>query len=599
MTPARVLRDYQVEAVSHLRGGFAAGARRIPMVLATGLGKTEIFTDPTLLDEYLNAGKRVLVIAHTDELIDQAAKAARRNNPGRRVGIVKAQQNEVTAQIVVSSRQTLGHAAGGPRRLKQLRNVGLIVIDEAHHALRTNTYGKILEHFGCFCEPDRKRPGRCMQHITDCHPHVAGFTATLARGDKGKLSSVWQMPEDGRLFRRDILFGIRRGYLLDVSGKRVVVPDLDMGRVKTVNGDYQDSSMAEELERTYAAEVIAEAYLKEARDRHGALRRGIAFWPLVETAYHAAEVFSKAGIPSETIHGELPKPERRAMLRRLHTGETLVIHGVNVLTEGFDEPLCDVVIPGRTKSGGRYQQQVGRVLRPDLTKRPEDREKALILDVVGVGTQHDLRSLIDLSPERPLNPERAEELSLLQLEDELIGLEEARGSASIEIPEEVWTGDTEVREFDPLGRTRAWQRTPGGAYFMSAGTVGYVFLVESLAGEPAHFDVVLCSKLSYPRDGVQPWARATEHTDLPLEMALGYAEELALDVGGHGTKSLTSRKSAWRKAPAKPGPERLARMFGVWRDGMNAGECAEAIDLAKAAQRIDPLVHAVKRAYSE
>jgi superfamily II DNA or RNA helicase len=55
---------------------------------------------------------------------------------------------------------------------------------------------------------------------------VAGFTATLARGDKGKLSSVWE----DCTFRRDILFGIRRGYLLDVRGERVVVPDLDLSQ---------------------------------------------------------------------------------------------------------------------------------------------------------------------------------------------------------------------------------------------------------------------------------------------------------------------------------------------------------------------------------
>ena len=31
-----------------------------------------------------------------------------------------------------------------------------------------------------------------------------------------------------------------------------------------------------------------------------------------------------------------------------------------------------------------------------------------------------------------------------------------------------------------------------------------------------------------------------------LELALGWAEEVALDEGGHGSKSLTSRKSKWR-----------------------------------------------------
>jgi superfamily II DNA or RNA helicase len=593
------LRDYQREAITDVRARFQQGARRVPLVLATGLGKTVIFTHPLMLDDYLNAGKRVLIIAHTDELIDQAARKARAANPGRRVGIVKAGLNEVHAQIIVSSRQTLGHATGGPRRLASIRNVGLIVVDEAHHAVRTNTYGKILEHFGAFHEDPNSL---C---VPDDHPHVTGWTATLARGDKMKLSSVWEECT----FRRDILFGIRRGYLLDVTGKRVVVPDLDMRNVKQVGGDYQDNALAEELERTFAAEVIAEAYLKHARDRAGKLRKGIAFWPLVETAYHSAKVFNEAGIPSEVIHGELPKPERRAMLQRLHTGQTLVVHGVNVLTEGFDEPTVDVVIPSSTRSAPRYQQQVGRVLRPNLELRPEQREKALIFDVVGVSTEHDLRSLIDLSPERPLRRDADEELSLLELEDELLELEEVRAGAAVTLQEEVYAGETEVRDFDPLGRSKVWQQTPGGTYFMSAGSAGYVFLTPSLAGEPAHWDIAMCSQNARPyrtRDGevVEAWMRGTGQVDLPLDEAINYGEEQAEILGGYGAKSLVSKKSAWRKDEPSPSQKSWATRLGialVHPDGtpMTKGEVSNLRDAMNAAQRIDPLVATVRAAYSE
>lgn len=157
---------------------------------------TQIFT--SYADRWLadNPGRRVLIVAHTDELITQAARRARSVAPGRRIGIVKAGQNETLAEIIVSSRQTLASA----RRREQLRNVGLIVIDECHHATRHNTYGRILEHFGAFDEQSSVL--------------VAGYTATLVRSDKQKLSSVWQ----DCTFTRDILFGIRNGYLLDVRG---------------------------------------------------------------------------------------------------------------------------------------------------------------------------------------------------------------------------------------------------------------------------------------------------------------------------------------------------------------------------------------------
>lgn len=593
----RTLRDYQREAIEYLQKAWAAGFTRPPAVLATGLGKTEIFTDPSLLDPFLTAGKRVLIIAHTDELIDQAAKKARRNNPGRTVGIVKAAMNQTYAQIIVSSRQTLGHPTGGPRRLAALRNVGLIVIDEAHHALRTNSYGKILEHFGCFDDDATA-------------PVVAGFTATLARGDKEKLSTVWQTPEievwekrEGstfkrrttrkEIFRRDILFGIRRGYLLDVVGKRIVVPDMDLSKVRQSGGDYQDNALAEELERTFAPEVAAENYLKYAADERGEMRKGIAFWPLVATAEHGARAFNEAGIRSEVIHGQLDKPTRRAVLHRLHTGETRVVHGVGVLTEGFDEPTVDVVVIARpTRSAPLFQQMVGRVLRPNLTLPPAERGKALLLDVVGAGAAHDLRSLIDLSPERPLRRDPNEELSLAELDDMLLlGQEtEGTGNAVVEFEEEVYRGETAVKDFDPLGREKLWAQTPGGTWFMSAGSAAYAVLVPSVAGEPAHYDVVLMSK---QQRGVKPWAKATEYVDLPMDMALGWAEDLAIEVGGSGTKTLTSRKSAWRKEGPTAGQLRMAGALQIDPRGMTKGELSERIDAVQAERRIDPLVAGV------
>ncbi len=588
------LRSYQEQCIEYFHEAWAAGHVRVPAVLSTGAGKTVIFTHPKFLSPTLDAGKKVLIIAHTDELIEQAAKKARAANPKRRVGIVKAALNQTMADIIVSSRQTIGHPTGGPRRLADLRNVGLIIIDEAHHAIRTNTYGKILEHFGAFIDERQGLSGRASA------VRVAGFTATLARGDKAKLSSVWETPVIdgvGKIFRRDILFFIRRGFLLDVRGQRVIVPDMDMRNVKQVAGDYRDTDIADELERTFAPEIVAKRYADVAADR-----KGIAFWPLVETAEHGARAFNEQGIRSEVIHGNLAKPERRALLARLHSGETQVVHGVGVLTEGFDEPTCDVVVIARpTRSAPLYQQMVGRVLRPDLTIPPEQREKALILDVVGAGAKHDLRSLVDLSPEIAAAADAGadfdDEDGLLMMEGELeewLQEEEKRVGHRPEFAED-YHGETKIISFDPLGRTNLWQRTPGGTYFMTAGSVGYVFLVDSASGDPGTCDVVLCSKNRVrTRDGIEPWAKLTEHIALPLDLALAEAEELALDVGGHGSKELASKKSKWRNEEPTAGQKNRARGMGVWRDGMTKGECSQAIDLAAATGRIDPMVAWIK-----
>lgn len=582
------LRDYQRQAIDDLVSRWDADDVRVPMVLATGLGKTEIFTPLERMwvagNEYMKQplhqayglGGRVLVVAHTDELIDQAARKARERNPGLSVGIVKGtKHNDTWCQIVISSRQTLARES----RRNQIANVGLIIIDECHHAVRTNTYGKILEHYGAW--PERPADGQ----RTAARVKVAGFTATLARSDKAKLSTVWEECT----FRRDILFGIRNGYLLDVTGQRVIIPDMDMSHVKTQGGDYQDASIAEELERTLAPQIVAEKYASVARTENGStLRQGIAFWPLVETAYHGAEAFETAGISSAVIHGGLPKEERKLILKRFRAGDITVVHNCMVLTEGFDAPWADVVVIARpTKSAPLYQQMVGRVLRPNLLIPAEDRSKALILDVVGAGAEHDLRSLIDLSDERELREVQDKDLSLLEL-DELLLNEEMRADEAIgaHLDAETYVGVTEVKAFDPLHRDKVWAQTPGGTFYMSAGGAQFVFLYEA---EPALWDVIWCTKQGVMKAGM------TDHVKLPLDEALMFAEDEAIVRGGAGTKTLTARNGRWRKDEPSPGQKTWVTNLGKWKDGLTKGECTEIIDASVAAGRIDPLVRQVEK----
>lgn len=215
--------------------------------------------------------------------------------------------------------------------------------------------------------------------------------------------------------------------------------------------------------------------------------------------------------------------------------------------------------------------------------------KALILDVTGAGAINDLRSLIDLSPESPLKRDEDGELSLLELE-ELLLEDELRGDGpGLDFEEEKYHGPVEVVAFDPLHRDKVWAQTPAGTFYMSAGSAAYIFLYER---EPALWDVVWTNKQGPQKAGL------TQYTSLPLEEALMYAEDEAIERGGVGTKTLTSRKSRWRRDPVivdPPSPQyKHAVGLGVWRDGMNKGECSEAIDAVYAARRIDPLVRTVR-----
>ncbi len=629
-------RDYQLNAIRALHEKWDAGMTRVATVLPTGAGKTVVFSH--LADRFLteNPGQRVLVLSHTDELVGQAADKMRRVAPGRSVGIVKAGQNEVHAEIISASVQTLRSA----RRREQITRVGLVIVDECHHAT-AKTYRDILEHFGCLpsaCDScrgtgysgDGATPGgQCW----DCQAtgqynggqtsaRAAGFTATLVRGDKAKLSDVWE----DVAFKLSIAFMIRAGYLLDVKGKRVEVPDLHLERVKQSGGDYQEGALGDALVEAMAPEIVAKAYTEHAADR-----KGIVFAPTVDSAYAFQSAFLAAGFTCEVVHGKLGREERRAILRRLKSGETQVVANCMVLTEGFDEPTVSCAVIARpTKSSGLYQQMVGRVLRPDLTLAPADRGHALILDVVGVSRRHDLRSLVDLSTRDDLSgADLDEDLSLLALEDLILDEPEPEQESTGGTPEADWyVGPAETREFDPLGRDsdRAWGQTPGGTYYLTAGSDGYVFISDAATPEPGLYDVVWCAK-TVARGQHYAAARFTEHRNLDLPMALAYGEEQAIELGGHGSKTLTGKKSAWRREPATAGALHKANRMGqflnvrwveapedpfahppvpagtrhpVYPDGsiVTKGEVSQVIDAGIAASVIDPLVQFVKQRHT-
>lgn len=622
-------RAYQLECIQAIHTRWDGGDNRVPSVLATGLGKTVIFSH--LGDKFLekNTGRRVLVIAHTDELIQQAYKGMRNVAPHLSVGIVQgARYNQCTAQVVVSSRQTLA----SEHRRNQIRNVGLIVVDECHHATRTNTYGKILEHYGAFDtipHPDSYDDSIAHQRKV----LVAGFTATLIRGDKAKLSEVWQ---PGPVFKRDIHFGIRHGYLLDVKGRRVKVPDLNLRDVKKTGGEYQDASLADELERAFAPEIVAKAYVEHASER-----LGIGFAPTVESAEVFAAAFREAGITSEVIHGKLskgPRGERAAMLRRLHTGETRMLWGCMVLTEGFDEPRVSCVVMARpTTLPGLYQQCVGRALRPDLTLSPAERGHALILDVVGASTLHNLASLVDLSlPEDPY-PEEIEDPCVVCMfwpcdcprEEK----EETEPDCALE---EFYVGEVEVVDFDPLARdsSHAWQKTAGGTYVLTAGPSAYVFLVEEempgeygiawctrelsvygflgcVEGEPYFKTGPRCTCIGPARPGEHgvhngAWgAWANGHRNLSMEMALAWGVDVAEELGGEAASMFGDKKKAWRKSKDVSAAQvNKARRLGITvpmveKDGVmvpniRKGELSDLIDLAMATKRVDPVRAALR-----
>lgn len=513
-------RPYQLEAIETLRQGWADGRNRLAVVLPTGAGKTVVFSH--LAHQMLDSldGRRALVIAHREELIEQAASKLLAVDPMLRVGIVKAQRDQHhDADVIVASVQTLAVQ----KRREAIRDIGLIIVDECHHAAAT-TYMEVLRHFGAW----------------DGVP-TAGFTATMTRTDGG-LADVWE----DVVYRLDILDMIGDGYLCDVRGKAITVDTLDLNKVKTRGGDLVDGQLGKALEDSGALDAIAQAYVDHAADRPG-----VVFTPTVATAQGAAAALRSAGITAAPVWGEMSRDDRRATLARYEAGDVQVLTNCMVLTEGFDAPHTSCAVIARpTKSAGLYVQMAGRALRPAPGKRD-----ALLLDVMGAASRHKLASMVDLT-EREIG-EAESGKSLRQVAEEHAAAEKRRTVAT----------RIQTEEINLFGASKIpWLRTPSGTWFVRLTSAMFLFLER----DPE-------TRLYRVRRWTEAYGVRSPKNDVarPLAEALIWLEKQAVAAPG----ALSARQAPWRSGRPNSRQLGLCRRLGIEVPrGSTAGEVSDLID---------------------
>lgn len=532
VTESLPLRDYQAATITALTEAWDQGVNRPAAVLPTGSGKTVIFSH--LAKQAHQQGRRTLILAHRDELLRQAADKLQAVAPGAPVAVVKAAENKhADAAVIVASVQTLAR----PNRREQIHDIGLLIVDEAHHAA-AETYRQVMGHFGCW----RGLP-------------TAGLTATMVRQDGG-LAEVWQQV----VYRRDILEMIAEGFLVDVRGKAVQLDGLDLDTVASTGGDFQDGALGAALDHAQAAATIADAYREHAADRPG-----ILFSPTVETAHSFAEALNNAGIPAAAIWGAMPADERADVLKRYADRELQVLTNCAVLTEGFDAPWASCVVIARpTRSVGLYVQMVGRVLRPFPGK-----SDALVLDLTGASTRHRLASLVDLTDRKIPQPQEGESLAEA----------EARGTGTPVRHPAGALGWVDVNLFGTSAS--AWLRTRGGAWFIPAGTAYYLLAPGT---EPETLRVWRWTK-------AEKFQAAPNARDLPLEYAMRWAELYA----DRRARPISHRDAGWRSRPASAAQLETCRRFRIPTvPGMTQGAASDAIAVHFASNVIDPFITAAR-----
>lgn len=315
------LRDYQQECIDILEN---KGKGSYLVQMATGLGKTVTFAN-------IRRQGRMLILSHREELVRQPLKYFECST-----GVEMAAQRSDGEEVVSASVQSMVH------RLDRFSpcDFDTIIVDEAHHSA-AKTYRKVLEHF---------TPRQTI-----------GFTATPNRADKARLDDIFQEI----VFRRDLKWGIKNGYLCGIDCKRVDI-GYDLSAVHTRCGDYAPGELEEAMSGT--EDAIGEAYENIAKG---------ATLVFAASVSHAEAIAQR--IPeSVVITGKTRN--REDIIKSFTQRKIPCLINCMVFTEGTDIPLVETVIMARpTQSDSLYAQMVGRGLR----LHPE-KEKLTLIDCVGV-----------------------------------------------------------------------------------------------------------------------------------------------------------------------------------------------------------------------
>lgn len=194
---------------------------------------------------------------------------------------------------------------------------------------------------------------------------VYGCTATPMRTDGTAMANLFEHVA----FDRDIIWGIRSGYLVPVKQAFVRV-SLDFSTLKLRKNDegeadYSDAELAEKINNEQTLIELAKGIIHVAGDR-----KSIIVAPDVESAKaisHYLEGQGRTGC-AKVIYGELPDDEKDKLFEQHKAGDFQFLSSVMMLTKGYDDPSIRAVFNCRkTKSKRLYQQILGRGTRPHFS----------------------------------------------------------------------------------------------------------------------------------------------------------------------------------------------------------------------------------------
>lgn len=356
------LKQHQQEALDALQAMRDRHETIALLYHATGTGKTV-----TAVMDAKRCGGRTLFLAHTQELVNQAADTFGTLWPEVTVGRYMESIKEPEAHVVCGSVQSVA------LHLEDFREdaFSYLIVDEAHHAA-ADTYQKILAYF---------------------HPaFTLGLTATPERTDDNRaILDIFK----NTAHKLDIQTAVEIGELVPIRCIRIHT-NIDLTRVRFNSVQYNIRDLESKIYVPERNRLIVDTWLQYVRDK-----RTVVFCASVRHAEQIAELFRQAGVPAAAVSGGMKPAERREFQDRFVRREILVLCACDLLNEGWDCPEIEVLFMARpTMSRVLYTQQLGRGMRLFPGK-----ESLMVFDFVDNASQYNmpqsLHRLFKLKEYRP------------------------------------------------------------------------------------------------------------------------------------------------------------------------------------------------------
>lgn len=332
------LREHQEEALASLIKMREEGKTIALVQGATGSGKSAI----GVLDAK-QVGKRVLFLAHTKELVEQGAVNFERLWSDVTVGRFYESFHDTDTFVVCGSIQSI------IRNLDQFKpdDFAYLIIDECHHA-SAKSYTKILSYF---------RP-----------KFTLGLTATPERADGADLLEVFQTVAH----KLDIKDAVETGVLCPVRCIRVKT-NIDMSDVRINGFKYNALDLEQTIMIPDRNRLIVDTYMEYAKGKST-----VIFCTSVNHAETIARMLQERGVKAEAVSGGTNAAVRKQILKQYADKEIQVLCACDLLNEGWDSPITEVLFMARpTMSKVIYTQQLGRGMRTH-----EGKEFLMVFDFV-------------------------------------------------------------------------------------------------------------------------------------------------------------------------------------------------------------------------